>query len=98
MTAAVRRIAPMRPEAQPTRLRDVSQRPNKRFLAEVVGDKTGGQTTVNAADFVDAAVGFLSTGAVMPTSGKFTISLTDCETGLSCCYSLDFTSGEIRQG
>ena len=98
MTAVARRIAPLRPEAQPARLRDVSERPNKRFIAEVVGDPTGASTTVNAADVVDAVVGFLSTGAVMPTGGKFTIAVTDCETGLTSCFSLDFTKGEIRQG
>jgi hypothetical protein len=97
MTAVARHIAPVRPGVQPTRLREVA-RPNRPFIAEVVGDKTGGQTKVNAIDFVDAVVAFLSTGAVMPTGGKFTISVTDCETGESCCYSLDFTSGEIRQG
>ena len=97
MTAVARHIAPVRPGVQPTRLREV-ERPNRRFTAEVVGDRTGGLTTVNAVDFVDAVVGFLSTGAVMPTGGKFTIAVTDCETGVSCCYSLDFTSGEIRQG
>ena len=58
MTAAARRIAPTRPDVPPpTRLREV-ERPTRRFIAEVVGDRTGGRTTVNAVDFVDGAVDY----------------------------------------
>ncbi len=96
MTAVARRIAPTR--IAPTHLREVDlSRPAWRFIAEVIGDETGQRATVNAADFIDAAAVYLETGAVTIASEVLKVAVTDCETGLTHCFSLDFSSGEIKQ-
>ena len=96
MTAVARRIAPTR--IAPTHLREVDlNRPTRRFIAEVIGDETGQRATVNAVDFIDAAVSYLETAALMPAGEVLKVAVTDCETGLTHCFSLDFSSGEINE-
>ena len=98
MTATARRIAPTRPEDHLARLREIAaEHSGRRFVAKIVGHDTGERSTVNAADFVDAAIAFLETSAIAADTEALKIAVTDCETGLTECFSLDFETGDIKQ-
>jgi hypothetical protein len=64
----------------------------RRFVARLTDDETPVRETIDATDFLQAALAFAETCAADRPGGRIRVCVTDANTGETQCFALDLAA------